>query len=349
MAESYRQPTSRLTPDGSAGTARERADLAPLLAEPERFGLFAALRLVERAHPDRPRLGEARRARDEPMRLGQPPHLHFPPGPVAGFAPGRAGRPPRLLTYAFGLFGPQGPLPLHVSREAFARARHRSDPTLADFCDILHHRLLSLYWRAYAKARPAIEQDRPEASRFRHRLGAVAGLAGPGFLDRSALPDRFALFAAGLLALQTRPAEALGRLVSLYFAVPARVREFVGAWLDIPVPGRTRLGALPRLGRDTVVGTRVYLRHHRFRLVLGPLGFRDLLRFLPDGDAWEALSALVRRVPGPEFDWDLQLVLHHDEVPVTALGGGARLGWTSWLASRRRDRDADDVVLQGIG
>ncbi|MBL6458653.1 type VI secretion system baseplate subunit TssG [Belnapia sp. T6] len=358
MAEPYRQPASRLTPNGAAGPSvqRENHELAPLLAEPERFGLFAALRLIEAAHPDRPRLGEARRACDEPVRLGQPPHLHFPPAAIAGFEAARGGRPARLRTYAFGLFGPQGPLPLHLSREALARVRHRSDPALAEFCDVLHHRLLSLYWRAYAGARPAVEQDRPGAGRFRHRLGAVAGLAGPGFADRSALPDGFSLHAAGLLALQSRPAEALTRLVSLYFSVPAGVREFVGAWLDIPPGARTYLGGLgsatPRLGRDTVVGTRVHLREHRFRLILGPLSLPDFLRFLPDGEAWEPLRAITRRVPGPEFDWDLQLVLRREEVPATVLSagtGGVRLGWTSWIATRRRERDADDVVLLGSG
>ena len=59
---------------------------------------------------------------------------------------------------------------------------------------------------------------------------------------------------------------------------------------------------------------------------------------------------MVRRVPGIEIDWDTRLVLRRDEVPATALDGTARLGWTSWLPTRRpRERDADDVVLLGSG
>ena len=100
---------------------------------------------------------------------------------------------------------------------------------------------------------------------------------------------------------------------------------------------------------DAVVGTRVFLRHNRFRLVLGPLRLREFLRFLPDGDARAKLAAMVRRVPGPEMDWDTQLVLRRDEVPATALDGTARLGWTSWLPARNRVRDAGDVVLLGSG
>jgi len=355
MAEPYWQPTSRVTPDGRAVPVErappKAADLLLLQHQPELFDLFAALRLIEAAHPDRPRLGQARRARDEPVRLGQPPHLHFPPASIAGFTLGQDGRRPRLLTYAFGLFGPQGPLPLHVSREAFVRAHHQSDSTLADFCDIFHHRLLALYWRAYAKARPAVEQDRPESSRFWHWLGAVSGLAGPAFFGRSALPDQFYLFAAGLLAMQTRPAEALSRLVTLYFAVPVSVQEFAGAWLDIPPRARTcfSVGSPLRLGQDTVVGTRVYQRHHRFRLVLGPLGFSDFLKFLPDGAAQPRLEEIVRRVPGPEFDWDVKLVLCRDDVPAILLNGTARLNWTSWIATSCREGDADDVVLPCSG
>jgi type VI secretion system protein ImpH len=324
--------------------------LALLRARPERFDLFAALRLIESAYPNQPRLGEARRARDEPVRLGQPPHLHFPPAAIAGFDAARTDRPPRLTTYAFGLFGPQGPLPLHISREAFSRARHSSDPTLADFCDLFHHRLLALYWRAFAKARPAIEQDRPEKSRFRNRVGAVAGLAAPAFFGRSALPDNFSLFAAGLLALQTRPPEAITRLVALFFAVPVKVREFVGAWLDIPPHAQTRIGVVrgnSRLGQNIVVGSRIYARHHRFRLILGPLSLIQFLDFLPNRDARTKLNAMVRQVPGIDIDWDVQLVLRRDQVPRTTLGITTRLGWTSWLDTRQRDCDGDDLILQG--
>ncbi len=351
MAEPSGQPATRLAPaTAKADTAPRAADAGPLFAAPERFGLFAALRLLEASNPDRPRFGEARRACDEPARLCQPPHLHFPPAAIDRIDVLQDGRPPRLYTFAFGLFGPQGPLPLHVSSEA--QARRRSDRALADFCDVFHHRLIALYWRAHAKARPAIEQDRPDANRFRHRLGAVAGLAGPAHFDRSALPDRFALFTAGLIAMQTRPTEVISRLVGLFFGVPARLEEFAGAWVDVPLAARTRIGRMGnahRLGVDAVEGGRVYLRHHRFRLVLGSLGLGDFTQFLPGGPAQARLEAMVHHAVGLEFDWDVQLVLRRDEVPGTALGRGTRLGWTSWIAARRRDRDADDVVLRGSG
>jgi type VI secretion system protein ImpH len=300
--------------------------LRPLERAPERFDLMAALRLIEAAHPDRPRLGEGRRARDEPVRLGQPPHLAFPPAQVASYGPvPDSRRPPRLWTYAFGLFGPQGPLPLHVTRHALARLRRDRDPTLTDFCDVLHHRLATLFYRAWAAARPAVQADRPAR-------------------------DRFALYGAGLLAMQTRPPEALARLTALFFKVPVRIEEFVAGWLDIPPAQQTRLGlerGASRLGEDAVVGARTFARHQRFRIVLGPVGLERFLRFLPVGPALPQLRALVRHAAGLEHDWDAQLVLRRAEVPTARLGADTRLGWTSWLATRERRHDADDLVLIG--
>jgi type VI secretion system protein ImpH len=322
--------------------------LAPLAAEPERFELFAALRLIEAAYPDRPRLGEARRARDEPVRLVQPPHMHFAPSTLAGFDGRGHARPGQLSTFAFGLFGPHGPLPLHVTRHAYLRARHEQDATFSAFCDIFHHRAMALFWRAHAKARPTVERDRPARDRFVRRVGALAGLASDAFLDRSALPDAFVLFTAGLFGMQSRPPEALARLVALFFRVPVAIREFVGAWLEIPVPARSRLG-LPdcssRLGVDAVAGTRAFARHHRFRIVLGPLSLRAYERFLPVGDALPKLEAIVRHAVGLDYDWDIRLVLRREQVPPATLKGAIRLGWTSWLATRNRPQDADDLVL----
>jgi type VI secretion system protein ImpH len=314
--------------------------------EPERFDFFAALRLWEAAYPDRPRLGEGRRAGDEPLRLGQPPHLAFPPAQLAGFAPASDGRPPRLAAYLFGLFGPQGPLPLHLTVHARDRLRRHQDSSFGDFCDVFHHRMLAFFYRAWADARPTVEQDRPLQDRFARRLGTLSGLATPAFMGRHALPDRFVLYAAGLFAMQSRPAEMLARLVAGFFKVPVRVEEFVGAWLEIPPADRARLGTA-RLGRDAVLGVHRFERGQRFRLELGPLTFAQFRRLLPHGDALRLLQALVHLAVGPELDWDARLVLRREEVPAARLDGGTRLGWTSWLWTAYRAHDAGDLVLDG--
>ncbi len=71
------------------------SDLRSLQDEPHRFSLFAALRLMERVHVDRPRLGESRRASEDAIRLAQPPFLTFVPTELAGLESSEDA-PPRL-------------------------------------------------------------------------------------------------------------------------------------------------------------------------------------------------------------------------------------------------------------
>ncbi|UCE31921.1 MAG: type VI secretion system baseplate subunit TssG, partial [Burkholderiales bacterium] len=66
MAAENRTATDRLSASG--WTAR-------LLEAPWAFDFFQALRRIEAAHPELPRLGEAQRPRDEPVRMGQEPSL----------------------------------------------------------------------------------------------------------------------------------------------------------------------------------------------------------------------------------------------------------------------------------
>lgn len=320
------------------------ASLRALETRAERFDFFAALRLIEAAFPDRARFGEGRRAVDEPIRLGQPPHLIFPPADIAGFEPAGPGSTARLRSYVLGLFGPHGPLPLHVTAHARERARRDRDTSFADFCDLFHHRMLSFFYRAWASARPTVEQDRPDRDRFARRVGALAGLATPAFHHRHALPDRFALFGVGLLTQRQRPPEAVSRLVACFLRVAVRVEEFVGGWLELPPGDRARLGRA-RLGADAVLGRYRFERGHRFRLVLGPMCLPEFRQLLPDGGALQPLRALVQLAAGPELDWDARLVLRRAEVPALHLDGGSRLGWTSWLHADPRSRDADDLVL----
>lgn len=343
-------------PHEAAGTGAHADALALLARDPTRFDLFAAIRLWEAADPSAPPLGTAKRARDEGLRLSQPPHLAFPASDVVALEPGTKARPPRLRALGFGLFGPAGPLPLHLTADTLHRTRHLRDPAQADFFDLFHHRMAALHYRAWAAARPLVGQDRPGADGTEAKLHALAGLPTAGGRPDSPVPARLAAFLAGLLSLRARPPEALCRAVGLLFRVPTAVEEFRGGWLDIPPSLQTRLGLADgstRLGVDAVLGRRSRAPHTRFRLVLGPLDRRAFDRFLPpprgeaDPGPLRALRRLVGALAGAELGWDLQLVLAGAQVPAARLDGGTRLGFTAWLGPRGGRGDAGDVVLAG--
>ena len=328
---------------------------AELAAAPYRYDFYQTLRWIECLHDEKPRWGRALRPVDEPVRLGQDPDLSFAPAPLASFETHGA-QPPRLQVRLFGLFGPNGPLPLHVTEYARERLRLAGDPTLSRFCDIFHHRFLALFYRAWAQAQPHVNRDRPKDDRFTIYVGAFLGMSPAAFRDRDALPDLAKFFHVGALIRQVRNAEGLMHILQHFFRVPVAIEEFVGHWMVLSAGERTFLGRDATLGSGAVLGGRVWDRQHKFRIRLGPLTLAQYESFLPasprpgsegmtGGAQLRKLVDWIRMYLCFELDWDVRLLLKHKDVPKVALGGRQRLGWTSWLGDRRANTAAGDLCL----
>jgi type VI secretion system protein ImpH len=355
MEAAMRKPADHLTHAQPAAPqpAAVHDLFTSLAAEPYRHDFYMALRHIECAFPALPRLGTAPRPAGEPLRLGQEPALDFAPAALSSLEPGRNGRPPRLGVRFFGLFGPQGPLPLHLTDYARERLLHHGDTTFARFADMFHHRLLLLFYRAWAQAQPTVSLDRPASDRFADYVGALFGTGTPAHRGRDAVDDHAKLFFAGRQVRQVRNADGLAAVLTGYFKVPVRVESFVGHWMELPKSERTRLpsradrlqGITAQLGVGAVAGHKVWDRQHKFRIHVGPLGLAQYQGFLPTGSAVTALADWVRHYIGRELEWDLRLVLKRPEVPATTLGGRGRLGWGTWLGRRRESGDADSLTL----
>jgi type VI secretion system protein ImpH len=333
--------------DSAHARARHRL-LVELANAPWRFGFFQTLRRLDTLQPERPRMGSSARPVDDPIRLGQQPSMIFAPAELAALAMPSAGRPARLLVYFFGLLGPNGPLPLHLTEYARERQRQASDPTFARFLDLFHHRMLTLFYRGWAQAQPAVSFDRPAQDRFGTYLGALAGTGMPAYQGRDAMPDLAKRHFTGHLSCQTRHPDGLRAMLAEFLRLPVRIEEFVGHWLVLPADCLFRLGETPSngaLGQTTTLGGRVWDHQSKFRVRSGRLALADYLRLLPGGETLRRIKALVRNDVGDQLDWDLNPVLAAAEVPPLRLGSGGRLGWTTWLASGPLGRDGDDLKL----
>ncbi len=315
---------------------------------PWRWSFYHVLRRLEAQHPDLPGFGRSGKPGQDLLRLGQEPIVTFASATFAGWQKGAEGRPGRLTVHFFGLFGPDGALPLHLTEYARDRQRNQRDPTFQRFADIFHHRALSLFYRAWANSRPTISFDRPAQDRFGHYLGALMGLGGEHLRNRDAMPDLAKLHFAGHFAAQTRHAEGLAAILSAFFKMPVGIDEFIGGWLTLVSGDRSRLGTSPRiaaLGRTLVLGGRVWSRQHKFRIVFGPLDLADYERLLPGGLSFHRLIPIVRNYAGDVLVWDVKLILRAPQVPRINLGRQGRLGWTTWLGRRRTTADAADLFL----
>ncbi|HKR36457.1 MAG TPA: type VI secretion system baseplate subunit TssG [Steroidobacteraceae bacterium] len=321
------------------------AALQSLLEQPRSFDFFEALRRVECAWSSSPRLATAARPADEPVRLGQTPSLAFAPTMLES-AEATEGGGLKIRGYFLGLYGPHGPLPLHLTEYVHDRLTNGRDGTLAAFSDIFHHRMLSMFYRAWADARPTVHFDRPDSDQFATYVAALIGLALPALRNRDEWPDRAKLFFAGTLAAGTKTRAGLESILREYLNLPVDVIECVGEWLSITQPERLRLGHRETAVLGTsVLGERVWSMQHKVRIVIGPLDVGDLLQYLPGGASLRRLRAAVMNYLGFEYAWDLQFVVRRQRVPAVRLGQFGHLGWTSWLAPQREGADAGDVII----
>jgi type VI secretion system protein ImpH len=316
---------------------------------PYSFDFFQAVRRIECSHPDLPRVGHSQRPREEAVRFCQEVSLAFAPSTIAAYAPASGVRPPRFFVNFFGLFGPNGPLPLHITEWARERIRHHGDQTFARFLDVFHHRMVSLFYRAWACNQQVVSHDRRGDDRFFAYIGSLFGIGMSSFWGRDAAPDVAKLHYSGRLSCPTHHAEGLRSILSDYFRIRAELKEFVGEWIDLPRASRCRLGESPEtglVGSTVIVGSRIWQCQHKFRVKLGPMRLSDYQRMLPGGDSLGRLIAWVRNYIGDELSWDVQLILMAEEVPPLRLGQTGKLGWTTWLTSKPLEEDADDLVLR---
>ncbi|WP_114287362.1 type VI secretion system baseplate subunit TssG [Candidatus Halocynthiibacter alkanivorans] len=332
-----------------------------LIDAPEKHHFFHALRVIEAQYQDAPRLGLSRRPSQDPVRFGQEAELQFPPSSIAAFhppqaavaatgdAPARPGAPGVLTNRFFGFFGPQGPLPLHLTEYARDRKRNFRDSTFIAFADMLTHRFTSLFYRAWRAGQPAPSFDRPGQDEVQDHIAAFAGLHGRDLRERDAMPELAKRHFTAHLASGSKHPEGLISILSGFFNAPVRLQQFVGSWLELEPGDRWQLGAPAGLGQTTSIGDRVWSRSAKFRLRVGPLSLEAYKRLLPSAASLERLSAIVRNYVGDTLDWDLNLVLLARDVPPAVLGQDTRLGHTSWIGDPAADgRDAVDLYLAPV-
>lgn len=337
----------------ASASRRDTASLRDRLeSEARRFEFLQAVRLLQRAAPDRERIGGDGDPRREAVRLRSEVSLTFPRSDVVKIEPpAEPGGPPELTVAFLGVATSNsfGSLPTAYVEQIIQQEKSEP-PVLRDFFDCFNHRIGSLYYRAFERGQLALAHESGSHNFFEAALRGVLGLGTLGLRDRLTLPDEALFSRAGLLAMAPLPAAVLENLIESYFGAPARVEQFVRAWYPLDPEDLSRLGtSSAALGVDLALGTTVQLSQFRFRVRVGPLSLERYESMLPKSDGFEALFDLIRLATNPEQTFEVRLVLRKEELPPLELSAtsSCRLGWTTWLAAGEgpRERDADDAIF----
>ena len=294
------------------------------------------------------KIGYTQHPKDEWVRFTQEATLAFPPTQVAKFFPAKEGEYPKLSIFCFGLLGCNGPMPLHFTEYVFNRVKHHKDHALKNFIDLFHHRMISMYYRAWAVNQQTVSFEWNDDPIGKY-IGSLFGRGTKHANTLDAVPRAARLYYSGRLTHPTMNAEGLCAILSDYFGVPVHIEQFVGQWLTIPKENRWVMGASKEtgsLGKNCIVGKRVWDCQHKFRMILGPMKLSVYSRVLPGNTGFDLLKAWIKSYVGLLFDWEIQLILLAEEVPKLKADNSIQLGYTSWLRTKKYRVNAGDLFLR---
>lgn len=334
--------------DAAVGLRRVAREL---LEHPAAFEFFQAVRLLERLHPEMDRVGLGSDPADEAVRFGASTAMPFPASEIETVELAEDGQP-RMTVNFMGLTGPSGVMPYEYTLLVAERKRAR-DNAPAAFLDVFHHRVIALFYRAWRKYRFGVDREQGDEDRLAGRILDLVGMGLEPERAASVIPADTLAFYAGLLGLQPRGAAGLETLLEDVFEVPVHVEQFAGGWYPLPARDWCAVGDEPgpsnQLGAGAVVGDEVWDPQGRVRVCVGPIDRERFDEFLPGGPAHERLRALTRFYGHDQYEFEVQLVLDADDVPGLRLGvedADTRLGWSTWIRTKARSRDADETMLR---
>tara|TARA_R110002126_G_scaffold6119_3_gene32183 strand:- start:4970 stop:5992 length:1023 start_codon:yes stop_codon:yes gene_type:complete len=317
-----------------------------------RYDFFQAVRVVEE---EAQRVGRKKgvgadlHPNQEPMRFTVHPSLAFPESPVRSITPPSKDKPAMVEVRFFGMTGAAGVLPRHYTERIIHRGQAK-DRTLRDFLDSIHHRSVSLFYRAWKKYRltASYEPGQVASAKTDPVSTILQGLTGMGTPELPELPglDHDALkFVAGQLGRVARSAAAIEDVIKSLLRVPVRLQQFVPRDTQLEQQDRSRVMGpgvarddQNRLGRGFLLGDEVVDVQTCVRFSLGPLTLEEMSFFRPGEVGAQRLASLAKMTLQGHLEAEYECILAPGESPGIRLGGErpTRLGHDTWLETESR-------------
>jgi len=366
------------------------------------FDLFHAIRLIERSRPDNLPVGMGRSMEEEVVQFRGAIALRPAPSAVQRVVSYEATSPTgevdeRLVMYvsAMGLLTPGGILPKHYTALALAdtrdaRKRHAREARLSalsaiyaadpgapgpfgEYLDIIVHRLVSLWYRAWEQTKHGAAFERAwqrrdarqtgQSAHVRARrtflgsaVGALASIEPTEAVTNRLVSDHALYPLAALLVRQPRTAGGLQRVLTHVLGVSARVRQFEGRAVKPPSGSCWNLGRWNSwLGGEfgtrpaaAILAKPMPCPQSSITIAISVVTWELFRRFVPtaDGDevgrGYRAIAALARMLVPDHVDCELELTLDEAAIQPIRLASedgdlAQRLGWSSWLESGETD------------
>ena len=295
---------------------------------------FYLMRLIENLRSDLPRLGEAKGPENEAVRLGQMPYLRFPETSLAVIEDDHTHQNEELLllVYFFGLLGVNGPMPLDITDYVRKRTFHDYDSATRRFLDIINHRFLTLFYKAFSENEMAVAFDR-ENSKLEKLMML---LTCSSKREKSSLPHFTIKSMVNFLSLKNRSADGLRHVLHNFFGEKIELKSFVEKSYVIPQEYRLRLVKSKdlRLGVNTQLGSNYLSKSKSFAITIGPISFDKSFDFMPGRKLYLQLVEIVQLYLDRPLGFDIYLKIEAPSIKMLNLNGKFALGQSCHLISK---------------
>jgi type VI secretion system protein ImpH len=360
-------PQSRLQTAPPPARPAAREPLTPLnrlLAVARESEFFSLVARIERLTRAAVRVGGDGPVDQELIRFRHDPSMAFSASDVTG-ARTKAGRgavddplstarPLIELTTSFlGVTGSASPVPLYLASE-IAQAEGDAAITRA-FLDIFHHRIISLFYRLWMRYQYVWECYLDRTDRWPKRALALGGLDTYLHEPRRYVPVSKTMRVLPLLIGRARTAQGLRLMIKEYLreqidGAEVAIGQFIGGWALIAKDQQMALGQRNcQLGKNALIGTRIFDQADRFLVRIGPINAGCYQRLTSDKKWLSALREAVELSVRVPMGYDVELILSPDARPGFKLSSRptAALGRDAFLAGKEAFRTVRVAVERG--
>lgn len=319
------------------------------------MNFYRFCRLLEQSQPDKPVTGSTWQVRHEPVRFRPHPGMSFPASEIKGIEqPEYPHLPPTVRITFMGLYGVESPLPTHYIDDITQR-REGYEAT-ADFLDIFNHRLIAQYYRIWRKySYPATFEEGGKDKTSQYLLG-LAGLGIDGCTDSIATPASRFLALLPVMLLPGRTAEGMAALVRLLApGTQANIWHHDRRRVPLKKPLAMSLRQPVTLANRPVMGSYATDVNCQVLMQLTTTEPQEVQGWLPGGDLYTDLMALLHVYLGSRLDVRLQLCVARSLLPEATINsqprpGAGQLGWTAVMRPLSSDAAAQThTILINLG
>ncbi|WP_115719848.1 type VI secretion system baseplate subunit TssG [Gallaecimonas mangrovi] len=237
------------------------------------------------------------------------------------------------------LTGARGVLPGHYSELVLQQLKAKS-PALQDFLDLFNHRLLSLFYRSWARTQPAVAQERDELDPFTAIMRALTGVEDDSQLQYGAA-----------LMRGPKSGAVLCQILEDLTGIKVRYQALQGGWVGVDIaeqsamPSKQKpMGQFAHLG-EAVLGSKTWVADKGLVLNFAPKSHQQVASLLPGGQYSGAVADLNLAFAGRQTRVRCQMTTQARFLPGARANAKSRLGADSFLQAINQP---DSIVTVGF-